>query len=61
MVKPIPVEAFTMTPEQSFEVAKMKAFVSQIHREELESMLISYMEQNIYIKNVVSMVAKGEY
>ena len=61
MVKPIPVEAFTMSAEQSFEVAKMKTYVSQIPRQELESMLISYMEQNMYIKNVVSMIAKGEY
>ena len=61
MVKPIPVEAFTMSAEQGFEIAKMKAFVKQISREDLETMLIDSMSQNMFMKNIVSMIAKGEY
>jgi hypothetical protein len=61
MVKAIPVEAFTMTHEQAFQIASMKTYIKQISREDLEMMLIDSMSQNMFMKNIVKSIAKGEY
>lgn len=60
MIPHIPTKAFILSPEQSFEIAKMKTFVSQLKREELERMIIDSMSQNMFMKNVIKCIAKGE-
>jgi len=59
MLPPIPTNAFQLTQEQSFEIAKMRAFIEQVPREALEALLLDSMVQNYIMRNVVSGVAKG--
>lgn len=60
MLKPIPQKAFILSPEQSFEVHKLKTYINQLDRASLEEMLLSSIEQNMFMKNVVREIARGE-
>lgn len=59
MLPVIPTDAFQLTSEQSFEVAKMRTFIEQVPREALEALLLDSMVQNMIMRNVVAGVAKG--
>ena len=59
MLPPIPHDAFQLTQEQSFEIAKQRTYIQQMPREALEALLLDSMVQNYIMRNVVSGVAKG--
>jgi len=40
-----------LTQEQEFEIAKMKTYVGQIPRQNLEEMLLSMITQNMVTRN----------
>ena len=47
-----------LTQEQEFEIAKMRTYVSQIPRQDLEEMLLSMITQNMVMKNCYSELLK---
>lgn len=60
MLPHIPPRAFILSPEQSFELAKLKTYASQLDRTSLEKMLLDSIAQNMFMRNVVKEVVRGE-